>query len=587
MSAHAITPTPLCAALIIAFSGPTSRGALSGFDDFNDNSRDTGKWYAESTFLQETNQRLEFTASGIGDAESHWAWIANSGSYNQDWTVSIEAFNSSSPSAEQWSHIMLAVLNSADDTDIFATALGADPDAGAITVGGWEVNGIECWDAWQVIAGPSATLRISYDSTIQTLSSEFDAGEGFVLLTNFNVNGWNMASSDTFIVAIGGVSESNFAISSGELYADNFKASTAGPAISNHLDFVLLAHCRDFGDPTTYGDDQYTFNFNADTDASITNVALTTPANERLIAASDGLAEGMQTWRHETTETSPLTNRFENGNYTVSVTYTNGSLQSTVIPYPVLEAVTMQPTFTAPSPLHNAMFSPLSPSSSNTPITLHWADIDPNANVVDLHRHHIGLDDWESLGLFTDLVPFSDGPLSTRNVGPIAFSPGIWGIEHFNGNAVADHNADGVFYVAINEALSEYVIHVLEAIGDADSDTLPNWWESLYFLGPTNAMASQDADLDGHVNWEEYITGMDPTNAASAFAVTNLVTTPEHVLIEWPSISGRVYRVFWTTNLLSGFQPLESGITHPRNSCTDTVHSAENECFYQLDVYID
>jgi hypothetical protein len=245
----------------------------------------------------------------------------------------------------------------------------------------------------------------------------------------------------------------------------------------------------------------------------------------------------------------------------------------------------MQPGFTAPDPLHNTMFSSIIPSSSNVLITLQWEDIDPNANIVEFHRHHVGLDDWESLGLFTDLFP-AEGPLSTRSVGPLSFTPGAWGIENFNGNAVVDYNADGVFYVTLNEALTEYVFTVLDPNDDYDSDSLLNWWESLYFGGPTNAIGSLDSDFDGHNNLQESITGMNPTDSNSVFRITNCVPLADDFLIEWTSVSGRVYNVNWTTNLLTDFQPLETGIEYPRTSCTDTLHNADDECFYDVEVQL-
>jgi hypothetical protein len=47
-----------------------------------------------------------------------------------------------------------------------------------------------------------------------------------------------------------------------------------------------------------------------------------------------------------------------------------------------------------------------------------------------------------------------------------------------------------------------------------------------------------------------------------------------------------VYSVYWTTNLLGGFQPLETNLVWPQNSWTDTVHSAEDGGFYRVKVQL-
>ncbi len=52
--------------------------------------------------------------------------------------------------------------------------------------------------------------------------------------------------------------------------------------------------------------------------------------------------------------------------------------------------------------------------------------------------------------------------------------------------------------------------------GDSDSDTLPDAWEAVYGLNPTNAADSSiDSDSDGLINISEYAVGTSPTNSDS------------------------------------------------------------------------
>lgn len=120
------------------------------------------------------------------------------------------------------------------------------------------------------------------------------------------------------------------------------------------------------------------------------------------------------------------------------------------------------------------------------------------------------------------------------------------------------------------------------AAADADADGLPDEWEIRHFGG--SAHADPDAHAANGVNTirEAYIAGLNPTNPASNFAVSK-----DRNILGWNATSGRVYSVYWTTNLLSGFQPLETNLVWPQNSWTDTVHGAEAGVFYRIKVRME
>lgn len=133
------------------------------------------------------------------------------------------------------------------------------------------------------------------------------------------------------------------------------------------------------------------------------------------------------------------------------------------------------------------------------------------------------------------------------------------------------------------ESSGFYRVVVMRANYDADGDGLPNDWEEQY--AATDARV--DADSDGFDNLAEFIAGTDPTNKASFFAAANStadINGTNCFIVEWISVPDRQYRVLWSTNLVSGFQTLETGIEHPQNSYTDTVHSAESQGYYKVDV---
>jgi len=122
---------------------------------------------------------------------------------------------------------------------------------------------------------------------------------------------------------------------------------------------------------------------------------------------------------------------------------------------------------------------------------------------------------------------------------------------------------------------------------DADGDGVPDWWEIQYFAAGTNMQPNAHGDTDGFNNLNEYIAGTDPTNAFSYFMASNSIaggTETNFFVVEWESVSNRLYDVLWETNLANTFLALETDIEFPQDSYTDTVHSAENKGFYRVKV---
>lgn len=129
---------------------------------------------------------------------------------------------------------------------------------------------------------------------------------------------------------------------------------------------------------------------------------------------------------------------------------------------------------------------------------------------------------------------------------------------------------------------------------DADSDGIPNEWETLYFGGFTNAVATADTDGDGADNLTEYISGYDPIDSNSVFEVTSFEAPSSGnspFILTWNPVEGRLYSAGYDNDLIlpPGFEEMPGAIDlpHTQNSYTDTVNRVGPVHFYRVDVRLD
>ena len=121
--------------------------------------------------------------------------------------------------------------------------------------------------------------------------------------------------------------------------------------------------------------------------------------------------------------------------------------------------------------------------------------------------------------------------------------------------------------------------------GDFDCDGLSDEWEVRYFGNINRAVATAICSNGFNTIREAYIAGLDPNDAAAFFEMDGNRTAEKSVLW-WNATSGRVYSVYFSTNLMSGFQPLETNIPWTAGAFTDSVHNAQRQLFYKVDVQL-
>jgi hypothetical protein len=109
----------------------------------------------------------------------------------------------------------------------------------------------------------------------------------------------------------------------------------------------------------------------------------------------------------------------------------------------------------------------------------------------------------------------------------------------------------------------------------------------LVYYGTTNVNVNAASSNGVNTIEQCYIAGLDPKDPASVLLVSDLRFPTSANVFRWNSASGRVYNVYWSSNLLSGFQSLESNVPWTGNIFTDTVHGAANEGFYKIEVRLE
>jgi hypothetical protein len=165
-----------------------------------------------------------------------------------------------------------------------------------------------------------------------------------------------------------------------------------------------------------------------------------------------------------------------------------------------------------------------------------------------------------------------DGTNAATGLGVYSNKSGFIGIEFDNTSATATY-VDDLNITSVLAALTDYENWLVDHYGDAGVD------DSQVVSNGVNTIR------------EAYIIGLDPEDPGSVFSVSG-IEAQSGAVVTWGGVSGRLYNVYWSSNLLEGadgFLLIRSNVLGNAGSMsvTDSVHSADNAGFYRIDVQLD
>lgn len=135
-------------------------------------------------------------------------------------------------------------------------------------------------------------------------------------------------------------------------------------------------------------------------------------------------------------------------------------------------------------------------------------------------------------------------------------------------------------FTTVTMPASNVTVTATYVVKDTDGDGMDDDWEITLFHS-VKPDGSGDEDKDGMTNLDEFIANTDPCNSNSIFRVAGFERGAQSI-IRWSACAGRVYSVYWRTNLLSEFQSVSTNILWSQPVFTN--NSAQSSGYYKISV---
>jgi hypothetical protein len=126
-------------------------------------------------------------------------------------------------------------------------------------------------------------------------------------------------------------------------------------------------------------------------------------------------------------------------------------------------------------------------------------------------------------------------------------------------------------------------IFTTAAFVDSDGDGIPDDYEINNGLDPHNGLdAGADSDGDGMTNYQEYLAGTNPNSGASALWIQSIQVDDGDIVISFPSVFGKKYRVDRRDDLAAAWMPLTDNVPGTGDVVTVTDVEAADDAAHRF-----
>jgi len=185
------------------------------------------------------NSRLEYQV--LEPAEENYAflfWKVNEGTQRQNWFVQVDAYLNPSlfTTDGDAADLSLGVFPSSANDERFVSISTVSNRRTGTNIG--SINYLDPSGYFELQRGNSkaVTLRLHYDASSKTITSSWNAGDGWYFSYPSSIRTWDMLPSEKFGATVYGrnfsAKTADGVISSGQAYFRNFKTGDATPEIA-------------------------------------------------------------------------------------------------------------------------------------------------------------------------------------------------------------------------------------------------------------------------------------------------------------------------------------------------------------------
>lgn len=202
-----------------------------------------------------------------------------------------------------------------------------------------------------------------------------------------------------------------------------------------------------------------TFWFTVTTDHTVESIQVECPSGQAFVLSDAETVAQLCYWRYTEDSEDNSWEMFGDGDYVITLEYSDQTGQSTVVSFTENDGTTgiappRKPSIIEPRRLNGAVVFP----APDTPVKFTWADIDPDTDRVEFRVQSL---DSPSNGYVVQYT--GDAPFLTPWAGPFIFSEGSWEAEIAAIRQRDSINADSIPYSCVRKATSSYRFEAYDA----------------------------------------------------------------------------------------------------------------------------